>query len=208
MLIDFRKDRTVIPAIKINDCALERVSSYKPLGLWIDDDLKYKTNTEYMVKKAAKRLHFLKILKGYNAPRENLKTFYISAIRSILEFGTKICHGSLTEEQSKDIERIQRHGIKIIYPKKTYEQALIECGMETLENRREKMCIKLINDMKDLIHKLNELLPPTVGHVRERDTRLTVDFTKLLPKYSKFRFKVRKFVAKFKVHIENHKPVS
>ena len=58
--------------------------------------------------------------------------------------------------------------MKIICPEKTYEQALIECGMETLENRREKMCIKLINDMKDL----NELLPPTVGHVRERDTRL------------------------------------
>ena len=64
--------------------------------------------------------------------------------------------------------------MKIICPEKTYEQALIECGMETLENRREKMCIKLINDMKGLIHKLNELFPPTVGHVRERDTRLKV----------------------------------
>ena len=57
-------------------CVLERVSSYKLLGLWIDDDLKWKTNTEYIVKKVAKRLHFLKILKGYNAPREDLKTFY------------------------------------------------------------------------------------------------------------------------------------
>ena len=102
MLIGFRKDRTVIPAIKINDCALERVSSYKLLGLWIDDDLKWKTNTEYIVKKATKRLHFLKILRGYNALRENLKTFYISAIRSILEYGTKIWHGSLTDEQCKD----------------------------------------------------------------------------------------------------------
>ena len=75
MLIDFQKDRTVIPAIKINDCVLERVSSYKLLGLWIDDDtaldndLKWKTNTEYIVKKKAKGLHFLKILKGYNALR-------------------------------------------------------------------------------------------------------------------------------------------
>ena len=77
----------------------------------------------------------------------------------------------MTEQQSKDIERIQRRGMKIICPEKTYEQALIECGMETLENRREKMCIKLINDMKGLMHKLNELLPPTVGHVREEDTR-------------------------------------
>ena len=27
--IDFQKDRTVTPAIRINDCVLERVSSYK-----------------------------------------------------------------------------------------------------------------------------------------------------------------------------------
>ena len=120
---------------------------------------------EFIVKKAAKRLHFLKILKGYNAPGEDLKTFCISAIRSILEYGTKIWHESLTEKQFKDIERIQRRAIKIICAEKTYEQALMEYGMETLENRREKMCIKLINDMKDLIHKLNELLPFTVGHV-------------------------------------------
>ena len=54
MLIDFRIDRTVIPAIKINDCVLVRVlSSYKLLGLWIDEDLKWKTNTKYIVKKAA-----------------------------------------------------------------------------------------------------------------------------------------------------------
>ena len=187
MLIDFRKDRTVIPAIKINDCVLERVLSCKLLGLWIDDDLKWKTNTEYIVKNAAKRLHFLKILKGCNAPREDLKTFYISAIRSILEYGTKIWHGSFTEEQSKNIERIQRRGMKIICPEQTYEQALIECGMEPLENRREKMCIKLINDMKGLIHELNELLPPTVGHVRERDTRLNTN------KFYNFKCRTERF---------------
>ena len=111
MLIDFRKDRTIIPAIKINDCVLERVSSCKLLGLWIDDDLKWKTNTEYIVKNAAKRLHFLKILKGYNAPRENLKTFYISAIRSILEYGTKIWHGSLTVEQLQPLQPLNHYSL-------------------------------------------------------------------------------------------------
>ena len=30
--------------------------------------------------------------------------------------------------------------------------------------------------MKGLIHKLIGLLPPTVGHVRQRDTRLTNKF--------------------------------
>ena len=100
-----------------------------------------------------------------------MKTFYTSPIRSNLEYGAQIWHGSLTEEPSKDIERIQRRVMKIIYSEKTYDQALIECGMETLQNRREKTCMKLINDMKDPIHKLSDLLPPTVGHIRERDRR-------------------------------------
>ena len=51
MLIDFRKDRTVIPAIKINDFVLERVSSCKLLGLWIDDDLNWKSNTDKIDKR-------------------------------------------------------------------------------------------------------------------------------------------------------------
>ena len=85
----------------------------------------------------------LKILKGHNAPREDLKTSYISAIGSILEYGTKIWHGSLTEEQSKDIEQIQRRGMKIICPEKTYEQALIECGMETYGKSKRKDVYKI-----------------------------------------------------------------
>ena len=48
-----KRYRTVIPAIKINDCVLERVSSYKLLGLWIDDDLKWKTNTGIHRKKGS-----------------------------------------------------------------------------------------------------------------------------------------------------------
>ena len=69
--------------------------------------------------------------------------------------------------------------MKIICPEKTYEQALIECGMETLEIRREKMCIKLINDMKGLIHKLNELLYHLQLVMYGRETRdlIQINFT-------------------------------
>ena len=49
------------------------------------------------------------------------------------------------------------------------------------------MCIKLINDMKDLINKLNELLPLTVGHVRERDTRLNTN------KFYNFKCRTKRF---------------
>jgi hypothetical protein len=42
MILDFRKDKTVISAIKVNSCPLERVSSYKLLNVWLDNDLKSK----------------------------------------------------------------------------------------------------------------------------------------------------------------------
>ena len=47
--------------------------------------------------------------------------------------------------------------MKIICPRKTYKQALTECGLHTLEYRRDIMCVNLIKDMKQPTHKLNDL---------------------------------------------------
>ena len=56
MRIDFRRNKTVIPPTEIGNHVFKIVNSHKLLGLWIDDDLKWNTNTHYIVKKAAKRL--------------------------------------------------------------------------------------------------------------------------------------------------------
>ncbi|XP_028416451.1 uncharacterized protein LOC114540530 [Dendronephthya gigantea] len=106
MIIDFRKNKTDIPAINIGGCQVARVLSYKLLGVWIDDDLKWRTNTEYIVKKATKRLHFLKILRRYGAPIEDLLMFYCTVIRSVLEYGMQIWSGGLTKMQRDNIERV------------------------------------------------------------------------------------------------------
>ena len=52
---------------------------------------------------------------------------------------------------------------------------------------KRKMYIKLINDMKGLIHELIELLPSTVGHVRQRDTRLNTN------KFYNFKCRTERF---------------
>ena len=46
MHIDFRKNKTVIPPTTLGEQSLTKVRSYKLLGIWFDDDLKWKTNTE------------------------------------------------------------------------------------------------------------------------------------------------------------------
>ncbi len=92
----------------IGDQPLTIVKSYKLLGMWFNDDLKWRTNTEHITKKGAKRLYLLKILKSYNAPNEALKTFYVAVIRSVLEYVDQVWTGNLTKEQVKDIDKIQK----------------------------------------------------------------------------------------------------
>ncbi len=172
VVIDFRKNKSDIPALEINGYVFERVKSYKLLGLWIDDNLKWKTNVKYLVKKAAKRLFALKVLKKYNAPIEDFKAFYTSVIRSTLEYCAYIWHANLTYQQTREIERVQKRAVRIILPELSYEEALEKCNLKTLEGRREDMCITLVMTLRDPGHKLHELLPPKVGEIRTRETRL------------------------------------
>ena len=70
---------------------------------------------------------------------------------------------------------------------------------------KRKDVYKLINDMKGLIHKLNELLPPTVGHVWERDTRRNTN------KFYNFKCRTERFsnslysvcICKYNIAIDN-----
>ena len=78
--------------LMVNNLKGSRLINYLDFGG--DDDLKWKSNVEYLVKKAAKRLFLLKVLKSYNAPVQDLKLFYTSVIRSILEYCAQVWHGS------------------------------------------------------------------------------------------------------------------
>ena len=129
------------------------------LGLWLDDDLKWNTNTEYITTKAAKRLFLLKILKSYCAPKVDLLTFYCTVIRSVLEYDVRVWREGLTQEQRKNIERIQKRALRIIYPQYDYNQALIETKLQTLEERRDDQCATLIKKILQPSHKLHGLLP-------------------------------------------------
>ena len=172
MLIDFRKKKTEIPLIDIGDDKISCVKSYKLLGIWIDDDMRWKTNTEYIVKKGGKRLYLLKILKSYGAPKNDLLAFYCTVIRSVLEHGAQIWSGGLTQMHKKNIERIQKRALRIIYPGLCdYGLLLSQSNLLTLEERRNNLCASLIEDMLQPSHRLHRLLPKKLSDIRERETR-------------------------------------
>jgi DNA-directed RNA polymerase subunit H (RpoH/RPB5) len=114
MIIDLRAQRSNIPNISFNERIVERVTSYKLLGTWIDNDFKWITNTEFIIKKGRKRIYYLKVIKKYGAPAHDMLQFYCSVIRSSLEYGDVLWHGSLTNAQSADLERIQKRALRII----------------------------------------------------------------------------------------------
>ena len=127
MIMDFRKNKTVIPPVCIGQQPMSRVKTLKLLGLWMNDNLNWETNTEYIINKATKRLYFLKVLKSYGAPKNDLKTFYCCVIRSTLEHGAQVWNGNLAQAQRSDIERVQKRALRIIAPGYDYNRALHEC---------------------------------------------------------------------------------
>ena len=132
------------PEFNLNGKQLEVVEEMKILGLTIRSDLSWKSNTEQMVSKAYKRLWVLRRLKGMGANLSELKDVYIKQVRSLLELAAPAWHGSLTKEEQHTIERVQKSAHHIMLGGKylSYKSALELTGLQTLEARREKLCLK------------------------------------------------------------------
>ena len=69
---------------------------------------------------------------------------YSKQCRSILEFGVPAWHGAITIKERLDIERVKKIALHIILGDKydSYKNALELSSLETLEARRDKLCLK------------------------------------------------------------------
>ena len=84
LILDFRRNRAAPAPLYINGEGVERVQSFKFLGVHISADLSWSVNTSALVKKAQQRLHFLRVLRREHLNTQLLVTFYRSTIKSLL----------------------------------------------------------------------------------------------------------------------------
>ena len=113
-----------------------------------------------LVRKISTRLYFLRQLKKSHVATRELLLFYITCIRSILEYGSPVFHRALPSYLSEDLERLQKRTMKIIYPQLSYAKALELAGLLTLYDRREAIAAKLFDEIcANQSHSLHELLP-------------------------------------------------
>ena len=122
---------------------VDTVEEMRLLGLIFSNDLKWKANTDAMIKKAYARLWMVKRLKSRGANLTDLTDVYIKQIRSILEFGAPVWNCAITVEEIQDIERVQKSFLHIAMGNNyhSYLSALEFSNLETLESRRTKLCL-------------------------------------------------------------------
>ena len=98
----------------IGNTKLETVTQTKLLGTVIRSDLKWKSNTEMITKKGYMRMMILHKLFEFNVPITDIDNIYNLYIRSVLEQSCVVWHHSITEDESNDLERVQKVACKVI----------------------------------------------------------------------------------------------
>ena len=127
----------VINPVVINGQHIAQVTSAKLLGVTLSVDLKWNTHIVNIVGKANQRVLMMCQLKKGSVSAAELIRIYISVIRPILEY---TCHSALTVKLSKDLARVQKRALRIVYGPGDYCQHLERSGLPRLSDRRSELC--------------------------------------------------------------------
>ena len=160
MLINFMINSNFITApINIGNRIVDPVTSYKILGVIIDNDLRWNSHVDNICKKASKRLYSLRLLKSAGVEKRNILRVYTTTIRPILEYAAPVWQAILPNLSDK-IESIQKRALHIIDPEPVnYDEALTSMQLETLSKRRHSICVQYMAKIKSENHPLNMILP-------------------------------------------------
>ena len=128
-------------------------------------------NTKEIVRKANARMELLRKVASFCDNLEDLKNIYILFIRSILEQSATVWHSSISEENKSDLERVQKTALKVILDQryKSYRNALNTLNLESLNDRREKLCLTFAQ--RTLKHQTMRKMFPVNEKTHEMNTR-------------------------------------
>ena len=126
---------------------LEQVQEIKLLGVIVNQNLTWESNTNYICKKARKKIWLLKNMKISGLRQNELVDAYKKEVRSLLEMAQPAWHSGLTLEQTILIERVQKSALAAILGKRyvNYDNALEETKLKRLSVRRNELCSKFVN---------------------------------------------------------------
>ena len=171
MRICLFRQHAPLPSLSIGNHHLDIVTSHKVLGRTLQNDLNWGSHIDDIVRKASKRLHIIRVLGQAGVPPQELMLIYISLIRSLLKYCCPVWHTSLPQYLSDSVERIQKRAFRIMCTDLSYKEALKQLRCSTLYERREDICIKTMNRIKQSGGHLSRLLPLPRDNAHNHDLR-------------------------------------
>ncbi|XP_076747449.1 uncharacterized protein LOC143421699 [Maylandia zebra] len=114
MIVDTRKKRRPHQPLLIQGLEVERVISFRYLGVYISEDLTWSLNTTQLIKKAQQRLYFLGRLRKFGMSAKILSRFYSCIVESTLTSCITAWYGSTTAMNRKHLQRVITTAEKII----------------------------------------------------------------------------------------------
>jgi hypothetical protein len=149
-----------MPCIRFNNESIERVNSFKLMGVAITNDLTWANHIAAICSKANKRLHFLTLLRRAAASRADMLYYYTTVIRPVIEYACPLWQSSLTGEQKHQLEHVHQRAVYIITGSSDYE---LQCALLVIE----LICLCLDRLARSFFDKLRNtdscqrsLLPP------------------------------------------------
>ncbi|HEY5140436.1 MAG TPA: reverse transcriptase domain-containing protein, partial [Methylococcales bacterium] len=172
MLVNFSKTKEMLlgginnnppDPLAIDGHTIDRVTSFKLLGLHIANDLRWDIHIDALCSKVNSKLYFLKQLKRSGLSTDDLLCFYKTVIRPVLEYACVVWHHGLTQAQSDRLEALQKRAIRIMANVTfgmPYSFGLSFCNLETLDQRRTHQGKQFFEKMCESGSCLHHLLPP------------------------------------------------
>uniref|UniRef100_A0A1A8LS20 Reverse transcriptase domain-containing protein n=3 Tax=Nothobranchius TaxID=28779 RepID=A0A1A8LS20_9TELE len=153
MIIDFRRSAPPhLGSSIIHGEVVEVVEEYRYLGSWIDNKLRFVTNTDSIFKRAQQRIYLLRKLNYFNVNKRILCNFYSCFIESILTFSFVCWYKALSMKDKKKLQSIVKTCSKIIGAKQRDLQSL-------WEERVRKKAKSILGQPLHALHSEFSLMP-------------------------------------------------
>ncbi len=108
LVVDYRRQSREHTPITIDKTPVERVNSFRFLGVHITEDLTWSAHTDAVLKKAHQRLFFLRRLRKFGTSPRILRSFYTCTVESILTGCITAWFGNSTAGNRRALQRVVR----------------------------------------------------------------------------------------------------
>ncbi len=171
LVVDYRRQSREHTPITIDKTPVERVSSFKFLGVHITEDLTWSAHTDAVLKKAQQRLFFLRRLRKFGTSPRILRSFYTCTVESILTGCITAWFGNSTAGNRRALQRVVRTARHIVGGE-------LPSLQDIYTRRCTRKARRIIKDSSHPSHRLLSLLPlgRRFRSIRSRTSRLRDSF--------------------------------